>query len=105
MKKVLCGLVIALMMTGNGYSREASKDTCKWLKVKAVKLIETAHAKDFVADKILQKSDKILQDPDDISPEGEQDLEYESYKLYKKQQFTYVKDAHYYAVTWSALCD
>jgi len=98
MKKVLCGLVIALMMTGSGYSREASRDTCKWLKVKAIKLIETAHAKDFVADKILKESN-------DTTPEVQKELEYDNYKQYKKEQFTYVKDAHYYAVTWSALCD
>ena len=105
MKKVLCGLVIALMMTGSGYSKEASRDTCKWLKVKAVKLIETAHAKDFVADKILKESNKRLQEPDDTTPEVQKELEYDNYKQYKKEQFTYAKDAHYYAVTWSALCD
>ena len=101
MKKVLCGLVIALMMTGSGYSREASKDVCKWLKEKAVNLSFLAYAQDKTAD-------KLMNEPDDTSsPEGKQKKEMNDYsfKLNREGQLAGVKDAHYYAVTWSALCD
>ena len=35
MKKVLLGLVIAVMMTGSGYSREISSEKCDYLLLSA----------------------------------------------------------------------
>ena len=41
MKKVLCGLVIALMMTGSGYAKVDFKyESCKDLKKRVGKAIE-----------------------------------------------------------------
>ena len=91
MKKVLLGLVIAVMMTGNGHSTEASKDVCNWLKEKAVNLSFFAYAQDRTADKLMNEPKNEMNDY--------------SFKLNREGQLARVKDAHYYAVTWSALCD
>ena len=40
MKKALCGLVIALMMTGSGYA-DISRDECKYLKTEAENYVST----------------------------------------------------------------
>ena len=35
MKRVFCGLVIAVMMTGSGYAKEISKEKCDYLLLSA----------------------------------------------------------------------
>tara|TARA_B100000575_G_scaffold155989_1_gene124506 strand:+ start:188 stop:493 length:306 start_codon:yes stop_codon:yes gene_type:complete len=101
MKKLLYGLVIAVMMTGSVYSREPSKDLCKWLKENAVNLSLIAYAQGQTADKLMHESIERS------TPEGKQKLKDDDYlfKLNRKGQLKDIKDAHYYAVTWSALCD
>ena len=87
MKKVLCGLVIALMMTGSGFaighSKALDEDQCDFLLKKAKTWIS--------------------------SSESENAMGYAGTKLINEKHAEFaikdIKKAHYYAVTWSALCD
>ena len=73
MKKVLCGLVLTLMMTGSVYSGDIDYTSCRYLKSASEFHISMA-----------------------ATGGGFGITEYE-----KK----HIKDAHYFAVTWSAFCD
>ena len=84
MKKVLCGLVIALMMTGSGYAN-LDKDKCSYLNKRAKDYINVANSSDDWGREVINDTDlsgKFL--------DGETEA---------------IKKAHYFAVTWSALCD
>ena len=52
MKKVLCGLVIALMMTGSGYTQISSKENCDYLMDNA-----TTH---FVMSQIAEEGGRVV---------------------------------------------
>ena len=111
MKKVLCGLVIALMMTDSGYTAEETvwdkqkkggkEFYCNYLHEQAVigvvnneffkEISKTYQIKDVSKYK---KSSKELKDH--MS---------NSYAKMREQFMSHIKEAHYYAVTYSALCD
>jgi hypothetical protein len=86
MKKVLLGLVIVIMMTGSGYA-DFDKDECKYLRNSA----ETwaSMGKDIY--NALTEAVKE-QRTSDFAP-------------LSKEELDNIKNAHYFAVTWSALCD
>jgi hypothetical protein len=87
MNKVLCGLVIALMMTGSGYA-DLSRDECNYLKNSAEMHISSA----IILDKEVSEI---------VNGKGsEADI-----KTIHKYELIEIKRAHYFAVTWSALCD
>ena len=83
MKKLLFGLVIALMMTGNGYA-DLKNEKCTYLKDKAKTYITLATNYEIFASR---------------EPNPEQ------MKSYLENETESIKLAHYYAVTYSALCD
>lgn len=92
MKKVLCGLVIALMMTGSGYA-DLDRDLCKYLKNEAEKNVLIGQIFSLAVDK----------EADRLAMEGSNDDS--SIENGLKNELDALKRAHYYAVTWSALCD
>ena len=97
MKKVLCGLVIALMMTSSGYAKEISKEKCDYL-LKNINLnIETAIIVDDVEERAFKKAKDAFHDHGVIDATVPNELGNEELKM--------IKEAHYYAVIWSALCD
>jgi hypothetical protein len=86
MKKVFCGLVIALMMNGSGYA-DLSRDECKYLKTEAELYVKVG--------KVLKK-------------ENEKDYsrgENSTWARTIDKEVEMIKNAHHFAVTWSVLCD
>ena len=109
MKKVLCGLVIALMMTGNGYAQRSIWDQaeseannkekyCTFLYKHAVFNIKDTY---FLSDKASSLQQKILYGG--LNNKESSELEKERRK-YIKQENEEIKNAHHYANTWSAMC-
>ena len=129
MKKVLCGLVIALMMTGSGHAYEdetwkiypEKKETyCsqlyrnsigsvnleyQWLKraneiSPSIEQLESEFLdlkkKDSKTEDDLVKIEEIMKKLEEIGKEIDE---------IGAKQLEQIKLAHYYAVTWSALCD
>ena len=92
MKKVLCGLVIALMMTGSGFA-DLERDECKYLK-------EQAEIGVFNGYRIRQV---IYDEANNQAKEGLNNSSVLDSLL--KNEKDAIKEAHYYAVTYSALCD
>ena len=90
MKKVLCGLVIALMMTGSGYAKEISKKNCNFLKDNAENFVSLAWGNEANSKKTYYS-----------------DFREENRRLQtlRETELNQIKKAHYYAVTWSVLCD
>tara|TARA_B100001287_G_C22625276_1_gene502188 strand:- start:1014 stop:1274 length:261 start_codon:yes stop_codon:yes gene_type:complete len=86
MKKILLGLVIVLMMTGSGYA-DLDRDECKYLKTSAEAFVTIG---------------KIL---DDRLTEAVNEKKNIDYAPVTKEVLDNIKNAHYYAVTYSALCD
>jgi hypothetical protein len=86
MKKVLCGLVVAVMMTGSVYAG-LDKDDCSYLKEQASLIVSDAkyYRNELDAMEGSKKSNLAI--------------------LRKQLELENIKKAHYYAVTWSALCD
>jgi hypothetical protein len=87
MKKVLCGLVIALMMTGSGYANdneELPDRYCDFLKDKAFSYIDFAW----------MKQQNMMKD---YSPD--RDL-----IKFNKDVMKNIKDAHYPAVIYQTFC-
>jgi hypothetical protein len=98
MKKLLCGLVIALMMTGSGYSREISeKEKCDYL-LKNINLnIETAILVDDAEEREFEKvKDAFLDDGKKVDMTVANELGNDELKM--------IKDAHYFAVLWQTIC-
>ena len=99
MKKVLCGLVIALTMTGSGYADNMiSQGTKTCPKLFNQLLVLSAEFEQYV----------------DIKTDLNKSLsQYNSERFnnlvkieeYQRMIDDKVKLMHYYAVTWSALCD
>ena len=85
MKKVLIGLVIAVMMTGSGYSKELPNEQCDFLLKNVQGLIP------YLEENIYELYDYKYGDSD--KPE------------LRETAFRQIQEAHYYATTWSALCD
>ena len=84
MKKVLIGLVIALMMTGSGYA-DLNNKQCSYLKKRAKDYINVSNSSHDWGKEAINGTDlsgKFL--------DGETEA---------------IKKAHYFAVTWSALCN
>ena len=76
MKKILLGLVIAVMMTGSGFAQSIEQlNNCVYLKYNADNLVTKAY------------------NGYSVDPEVD------------KNELELIKKAHYFAVTWSALCD
>ena len=92
MKKVLCGLVIALMMTGSGYAN-LDRDQCKYLINEAEKSVLIGQIFSLAVDK----------EADRLAMEGSNDDSSIEHGL--KNELDALKRAHYYAVIWSSLCD
>mgnify|MGYP001433499328 CR=1 FL=1 len=92
MKKVLLGLVIAVMMTSSGYA-DLDRDECKYLQINAE--FNVRNAINF------NKSSK--KEADRLARENSNDLSVLSSIV--QEEKNEIIDAHYYAVTWSALCD
>tara|TARA_B100000214_G_scaffold26507_1_gene17376 strand:- start:204 stop:482 length:279 start_codon:yes stop_codon:yes gene_type:complete len=92
MKKVLCGLVIALMMTGDVYA-ELDRDECKYLKINA----------EFNVNIAINFNESSKKEADRLARENSNDLSILNSMVQK--ELDEIKKAHYYAVTWSALCD
>ena len=90
MKKVLCGLVIALMMTGNGYAKGLSKEKCNFLKDKAENYVILAWGNEANSKEPFYSTIKE---------------ENKRRQILSDTVLNQIKKAHYYAVTWSALCD
>ncbi len=84
MKKVLLGLVIAVMMTGSGYtkSNDLPERYCEFLKDQAFFYTELGY--------VIRENALKNNLPNQDAMDGIKDN---------------IKSAHYYAVTWSALCD
>tara|TARA_B100000674_G_C37517815_1_gene767910 strand:- start:371 stop:691 length:321 start_codon:yes stop_codon:yes gene_type:complete len=105
MKKVLCGLIIALMMTGSGHSvpnryMGKSVDTppdCSFLKDRMDLHIELTNFYGTMKDE-LQKDYK----------DQELDINHPFFKEWEEvddKEMKQIKKAHYFAVTWSARCN
>ena len=92
MKKLLLCLVIAVMMTGSGYA-ELSRDECKYLKINAEFNVNTAIN--------FNKSSK--KEADRLARENSNDLS--TLDSMVQKELDEIKKAHYFAVTWSALCN
>jgi hypothetical protein len=76
MKKVLLGLVIAVMMTGSGYAKKSISDVdCTYIIQEAAFWVSQARINHEMG---------FRESSEDVSD---------------------IKRAHYFAVTWSALCD
>lgn len=84
MKKVLCGLVIAVMMTGSGYAN-LDNDKCSYLKERAKNYIIVANSFNDWANEAINENDL--------------------FNKFSDGEIEAIKKAHYFAVTWSALCD
>ena len=100
MKKVLLGLVIAVMMTGNGYAdnmiSQGTKTCPKLFDQLLVLSAEFEHnvdLKTYLNEKLPQRNAEARR------PVLKRIEEYQRIIDDK------VKLMHYYAVTWSALCD
>jgi hypothetical protein len=114
MKTILCGLVIALMMTGSGYAFEKFRDIeavklddngfakeipeqyCNWLKTKALRNVNLSMTAEFFTMEAYEKSIK----PPYEDKKGDHSLE-----TYESNILRFAKEAHYFAVTYSAFCD
>ncbi len=92
MKKVLIGLVIAVMMTGNGYADFTNED-CSFFKKQAE--TQAQYAKD--------NHELIRTEAERQAKEGINKVNI--IKHFIEKEYKHIKRAHYYAVTWSALCD
>ncbi len=92
MKRVLCGLVIALMMTGSGYADSTNED-CSFLKESAERHVWSA--KNYRKGTILEADRQAKEGINNIN----------AYKPFMDNELNAIKKAHYYAVTYSALCD
>ena len=92
MKEVLCGLVIGLMMTGSGFA-DLERDECKYLKEQAEIGVVTGY-------RIRQL---IYDEANNQAKEGPNNSSVLDSLL--KNEKDAIKEAHYYAVTYSALCD
>ena len=100
MKKVLLGLVIALMMTSSGYASNMisqGTETCPKLFNKLL-VLSKKFEDDVNFENYLNK---------ELSNTNIQNraIKEASLKNQKKRIDDRVKLMHYYAVTWSALCD
>ena len=84
MKKVLLGLVIAVMMTGSGYAN-LDNDKCSYLNKRAKDYINVANSHNDWAKEAINDNDL--------------------YGTFSDEEMKAIKKAHYFAVTWSALCD
>ena len=91
MKKVLCGLVIALMMTGSGYA-DLDRDQCKYLKDQSEILVFQGYIKRQAIHREVEKQAKERFNPSVWEP-------------LLKDELSIIKRAHHFAVTWSVLCD
>ena len=101
MKKVLCGLVIALMMTGSGYA-DISRDECKYLKTEAEVYVTTGKLLNM---SVNTEADRLAKmDFGDLSNNEEREI-YADLTSLTKREIEAIKKGHYYAVTWSALCN
>jgi len=114
MRKVVLGLVIALMMTGSGYAFEKFRDIeavklddngfakeipeqyCNWLKTKALRNVNLSMTAEFFTMEAYEKSIK----PPYEDKKGDHSLE-----TYESNILRFAKEAHYFAVTYSAFCD
>ena len=86
MKKVLIGLVIAVMMTGSGYAN-LDQDHCFYLKNSA--------------EGAIMQGKSSYEKYEDAWVNGD----ISAIEKNEQREMSYIKRAHYYAVTWSALCD
>jgi len=115
MKKVLCGLVIALMMTGSGYAYEGKlwkllpekkEAYCSHLYKNAAASVHLEYLyfqkRNEITDPYLQKTNEIGKPLENIPLTEDEIEEIDEISAKKLEQ---IKLAHYYAVTWSALCD
>ena len=94
MKKVLCGLVIALMMIGSGYTQEnLSYEECSYLKREAQMNIKIA--------KIYNDAGKI--ESDRIAKKDEKDLS--SIEHTMQNEWTIIRRAHYQGTLWDIFCN
>ena len=92
MKKVICGLVIALMMTGSGHAG-LERDECKYLKEQAeIGVFNGYSNRQAIYDEANNQAKEGLNNPSVLD------------SLLKNEKNA-IKEAHYYAVTYSALCD
>mgnify|MGYP001290862506 CR=1 FL=1 len=92
MKIVLCGLVIALLMTGGVNAGLIDQKKCKYLLSKSDRILSGAI---MYSDYAAKEVDKIISKDVDNS----KDLDY-----WQKVEMEQIKKAHYFAVTYSALC-
>ncbi len=92
MKKVLCGLVIAIMMTSSGYA-DLSTDKCNYLKNRAESSVRggMGYNKSIMFEEERQAREGIVDNS--------------IYRTINESELNAIKKAHYFAVTWSALCD
>ena len=100
MKKILLGLVVTLMMTSSVYARNMisqGTETCpklfNKLLVLSKKFEDDVNFENYMNKKL---SNTNIQN---------RAIAEESLKKQKKRTDDRVKLMHYYAVTWSALCD
>ena len=97
MKKVLCGLVIALMMTGSGYSREISeKEKCDYLFKNINTNIRVAIQVDDAEERAFKKVEDAFHDHGVIDATVPNELGNDELRM--------IKEAHYYAVLWQTIC-
>ena len=90
MKRVLCGLVIAVMININVYA-DLDQDYCSYLKNNAKEHIYMGKIYYDLWSDALDNNDNS-----DDSPTLEN---------YVQKELNEIKKAHYFAVTYSALCD
>ena len=92
MKKVLCGLVIALMMTGSGYAY-LTDEMCGYLKKESLYNVASAIAYDLAAQKQADKIKNLgIKDTSILSKLGKYETEV-------------LEQAHYQVSIHSKLCD
>ena len=92
MKKVLCGLVLALMMAGNGYA-DITYEECKYLKNEAESNVRQGRNYNL----------GVNREADRLAKEGNKD--YTSIEVISKYELDALKKAHYLADIYSVLCD
>ena len=92
MRKVLIGLVIALMMTGSGYTKEMGFENCDLLRTLAIMNVDNARQRFLRIGSDIALGEMKMTDKDAIDTAHSEINEY-------------IKKAHYSAVTFSALCD
>ena len=96
MKKVLLGLVIALMMTGKGFTNDIDK---VWEKLSKEGIVTKYTGCDFLLEKAIKSVSQSKYDWDRALIAKRED------KFFWKRSNEKMKEAHAFISTWDILCN